>query len=67
VLSQFRASAAQQPDDLRFATIVAELTEAGPEFRTWWAMTSSGSCPCSTTSDRDDDLPAAQKHPRHRC
>jgi hypothetical protein len=34
VLSQFRASAAQQPDDLRFATIVAELTEAGPEFRT---------------------------------
>ena len=37
VLSQFRAAAAQQPDDPRFATIVAELTEVSPEFRTWWA------------------------------
>jgi transcriptional regulator with XRE-family HTH domain len=37
VLSQFRAAAAQQPDDPRFATIVAELTEASPELRTWWA------------------------------
>lgn len=37
VLSQFRAAAAQQPDDPRFTTIVAELTEASPEFRAWWA------------------------------
>lgn len=37
VLSQFRAAAAQQPDDPRFATIVAELTETSPEFREWWA------------------------------
>jgi hypothetical protein len=37
VLSQFRAAAAQRPDDPRFATIVAELTETSPEFRKWWA------------------------------
>jgi hypothetical protein len=37
VLSQFRAAVAQRPDDPRFATIVAELTEASPEFRQWWA------------------------------
>ena len=37
VLSQFRAAAAQQPGDPRFTTIVAELTEASPEFRAWWA------------------------------
>ena len=37
VLSQFRAAAGQRPGDPRFATIVAELTEASPEFREWWA------------------------------
>jgi len=37
VLSQFRAAAAQHPADPRFATITAALTEAGPEFREWWA------------------------------
>jgi transcriptional regulator with XRE-family HTH domain len=37
VLSQFRTAAGQRPDDPRFATMVAELTEASPEFRQWWA------------------------------
>ncbi len=37
VLSQFRAAARQRPGDPRFATITAELTEASPEFREWWA------------------------------
>ena len=37
VLSQFRAAAGQRPDDPRFATITAELTDASPEFREWWA------------------------------
>ncbi|MCZ4121935.1 helix-turn-helix transcriptional regulator [Streptomyces sp. H39-S7] len=37
VLSQFRATFGQQPDDPRFAVMVAELTEASPEFRAWWA------------------------------
>ena len=37
VLSQFRAAAGQRPGDPRFATIVAELTEASPQFRQWWA------------------------------
>jgi hypothetical protein len=37
VLSQFRAAAGQRPGDPRFATITAELTEASPEFREWWA------------------------------
>jgi len=37
VLSQFRAAAGQRPGDPRFATIVAGLTEASPEFREWWA------------------------------
>jgi transcriptional regulator with XRE-family HTH domain len=37
VLSQFRAAAGQRPDNPRFATIAAELTEASPEFREWWA------------------------------
>ena len=36
VLSQFRAAVGQRPDDPRFTTIVAELTEASPEFRRWW-------------------------------
>jgi transcriptional regulator with XRE-family HTH domain len=37
VLSQFRAAVGQRPDDPRFATMVAELTEVSPEFREWWA------------------------------
>jgi hypothetical protein len=37
VLSQFRAAVGQRPDDLRFAEIVAALTEASPEFQEWWA------------------------------
>jgi len=37
VLSQFRAAVGQRPDDPRFATMVAELTEVSPEFRAWWA------------------------------
>jgi transcriptional regulator with XRE-family HTH domain len=37
VLSQFRAAAGQRPDDPRYAAITAELTEASPEFREWWA------------------------------
>jgi transcriptional regulator with XRE-family HTH domain len=37
VLSQFRASAGQRPDDPRFATLVAELTEVSAVFREWWA------------------------------
>jgi hypothetical protein len=37
VLSQLRAAAGQRGDDPRFAAIVAGLTEASPEFRSWWA------------------------------
>jgi transcriptional regulator with XRE-family HTH domain len=37
VLSQFRAAAGQRPGDRRFTELVAELTEASPEFREWWA------------------------------
>ena len=37
VLAQFRAAAGQRPDDPRFAELVAALTEASPESRTWWA------------------------------
>jgi transcriptional regulator with XRE-family HTH domain len=37
VLSQFRAAVGRRPDDRRFATLVAELTEVSPEFRQWWA------------------------------
>jgi transcriptional regulator with XRE-family HTH domain len=37
VLSQFRSAVGQKPDDPRFAAIVAQLTEASPEFRRWWA------------------------------
>lgn len=36
VLSQFRAAVGQRPDDPRFATLVAELTEVSSEFREWW-------------------------------
>jgi transcriptional regulator with XRE-family HTH domain len=37
VLSQFRAAVGKRPDDPRFKGLVAGLTEASPEFRTWWA------------------------------
>ena len=37
VLSQFRAAAGRQPEDSRFAELVAALTEASPQFREWWA------------------------------
>jgi transcriptional regulator with XRE-family HTH domain len=37
VLSQFRAAVAQRPDDPHLLAIVADLTEANPEFRQWWA------------------------------
>ena len=36
VLSQFRVSVGQRPDDPRFVELVAELTEAAPEFQQWW-------------------------------
>jgi transcriptional regulator with XRE-family HTH domain len=36
VLSQFRAAAARDPDDPRFADLVAALTAASPEFAEWW-------------------------------
>jgi MmyB-like transcription regulator ligand binding domain len=32
-----KAAAGQRPDDPQFATLAAELTEASPEFREWWA------------------------------
>jgi transcriptional regulator with XRE-family HTH domain len=37
VLSQFRAAVGREPDDSRFAELVAALTEASPQFRDWWA------------------------------
>jgi len=37
VLSQFRAAVGKQTDDPRFVAIVAQLAEASPEFRQWWA------------------------------
>ena len=37
VLSQLRAAVGQRPGDPRFATMVAELTEASVQFRAWWA------------------------------
>lgn len=37
VLSQFRAAAGQHPGDPVFAAMAAELAEASPEFRAWWA------------------------------
>jgi hypothetical protein len=37
VLSYFRAAAGQRPDDPRFAELATALTEASPEFSTWWA------------------------------
>ncbi|HEX5288119.1 MAG TPA: helix-turn-helix transcriptional regulator [Streptosporangiaceae bacterium] len=37
VLGQFRAAAGQYPGDPRFAALAAELSEASPEFRGWWA------------------------------
>jgi transcriptional regulator with XRE-family HTH domain len=37
VISQFRAAAAQRPDDPRFTELVAALSEASPEFKQWWA------------------------------
>ncbi|MFG1705891.1 helix-turn-helix transcriptional regulator [Nonomuraea sp. M3C6] len=37
VLSQFRAAVGQRPDDPRFVMLLAELTDASPEFREWWA------------------------------
>lgn len=37
VLSQFRAVVGRRRDDARLAAIVAGLSEASPEFRTWWS------------------------------
>ena len=37
LLSQFRAAAGRHQGDLRFAELVAALTEASPQFRDWWA------------------------------
>lgn len=37
VLSQFRAVVGRRPDDERLAALVAALTEASREFRTWWS------------------------------
>jgi len=37
VLSQFRAAAGRHPGDPRFAELVTALTQASPQFRTWWA------------------------------
>jgi transcriptional regulator with XRE-family HTH domain len=38
VLSQFRALVGRRPDDQRSAEVVAGLTEASAEFRTWWSV-----------------------------
>ena len=37
VLSQFRIEAGQRASDSRFQELVQALTEASPEFRSWWA------------------------------
>jgi transcriptional regulator with XRE-family HTH domain len=37
VLGQFRAAVGRRPDDPRFVMLVAELTDASPTFREWWA------------------------------
>ncbi|WP_216911912.1 helix-turn-helix transcriptional regulator [Nocardia noduli] len=37
VLSQFRAVVGRRPDDARLAAIVAGVSEASAEFRTWWS------------------------------
>ncbi|WP_330249655.1 helix-turn-helix transcriptional regulator [Nocardia sp. NBC_00565] len=37
VLSQFRALVGRRPDDPRLTTLVADLSEASPEFRIWWS------------------------------
>lgn len=37
VLGQFRSAAGRRPGDPRLAAIVAQLAEASPEFRRWWA------------------------------
>ncbi|EXG80709.1 helix-turn-helix transcriptional regulator [Cryptosporangium arvum] len=36
LLSRFRTSAGQRPEDPRFAELVDALLEASPEFREWW-------------------------------
>ncbi|MEW9534037.1 helix-turn-helix transcriptional regulator [Microbispora sp. NPDC049125] len=36
LLSQFRAAVGRRPDDPRFVTLVAALTDASPHFREWW-------------------------------
>ncbi|MFE3103864.1 helix-turn-helix transcriptional regulator [Nocardia tengchongensis] len=36
ILGQFRALVGRTPDDPHLNAIVAALTEASPEFRTWW-------------------------------
>jgi transcriptional regulator with XRE-family HTH domain len=35
-LARFRAQHARRPDDPSFAALIAELSEASPEFRAWW-------------------------------
>jgi transcriptional regulator with XRE-family HTH domain len=35
-LARFRAQHARRPDDPSFAALIAELSEASVEFRTWW-------------------------------
>lgn len=37
VLSQFRALVGRRPDDPRLTALVANLSEASPEFRIWWS------------------------------
>jgi hypothetical protein len=37
VLSQFRAAAGRHHGDPRFTELVEALSEAGPQFRDWWA------------------------------
>jgi transcriptional regulator with XRE-family HTH domain len=36
LLGQLRAAVGRRPDDPRYAEMVADLTEASPEFREWW-------------------------------
>ncbi|MFF0632050.1 helix-turn-helix transcriptional regulator [Nocardia sp. NPDC004151] len=36
ILGQFRAVAGRTPDNPRLTALIADLTAASPEFRTWW-------------------------------
>ena len=68
VLNQFRAAAGQRPDDPRFATVVAELSQVSPQFQQWWAEhTVRQFRPATITIDHPEigrlDLEMFQLHP----